>query len=299
MKFQNRQYSLDERRLGLCSFAHIRSLDALHSGIFLFPPLTPLDFRKVGDISMFITATNLWESAKENVGFLLVSAIIIAAIFFFAYQAENWMNRNKKENQKVDLSKRLAFIGMFSAISTVLMLFELPLWFAPGFYKLDFSEIPVLICSFAMGPVAGIFVELCKVLLKLVIKGTSTAFVGDFANFVIGSTLILPAAIIYQFRKTKKGAIIGVIVGTLVMTVFGSAFNAVYLLPKFAQLYGMSLDAIIQMGTAVNPSITNVSTLVLFAVVPMNLLKGVLDSIVVVLIYKYISRVMHRTFSNR
>ena len=248
---------------------------------------------------MFITATNLWESAKENVGFLLVSAIIIAAIFFFAYQAENWMNRNKKENQKVDLSKRLAFIGMFSAISTVLMLFELPLWFAPGFYKLDFSEIPVLICSFAMGPVAGIFVELCKVLLKLVIKGTSTAFVGDFANFVIGSTLILPAAIIYQFRKTKKGAIIGVIVGTLVMTVFGSAFNAVYLLPKFAQLYGMSLDAIIQMGTAVNPSITNVSTLVLFAVVPMNLLKGVLDSIVVVLIYKYISRVMHRTFSNR
>lgn len=248
--------------------------------------------------TLTISATKLWDSAKENVGFLLISAIIIAGIFILANQAENWINRRKKIKEKIALSKRLAFIGMFSAISTVLMLFELPLWFAPGFYKLDFSEIPVLICSFAMGPVAGVFVELCKVLLKLVIKGTTTAFVGDFANFVIGCTLILPAAVIYQFNKTKRMAIYGVITGTLIMTVFGSLFNAVYLLPKFSQLYGMPLDSIIQMGTAVNPYITNVTTLVLFAVVPMNLLKGALDSIVVILIYKHISKIMHRTFSN-
>ena len=84
------------------------------------------------------------------------------------------------------------------------MYFELPLWFAPSFYELDFSEIPVMICAFAMGPVAGVAAELCKVLLKLVLKGTTTAFVGDFANFVVGCSLVLPASIVYYIRKSKR-----------------------------------------------------------------------------------------------
>ena len=82
--------------------------------------------------------------------------------------------------------------------------------------------------------------------------------------------------------------------GTLVMTVFGSAFNAIYLLPKFAALYGMPMEAIIGMGTKINPSITGVGTLVLFAVVPFNLLKGVVDSLLTFLLYKRISPILHR-----
>ncbi len=207
----------------------------------------------------------------------------------------------RKKNQlarSVSPARRVAIVGVFSAISAVLMLFELPLWFAPGFYELDFSEIPVMICAFSMGPVAGVTAELCKVLLKLVLKGTSTAFVGDFANFVVGCTLVLPASMVYLNKKKKGTAIVGSVTGTLCMTVFGTAFNAIYLLPKFAQLYGMPLDEIVAMGTAINPAIQNVATLVIFAVAPLNILKGGSVSLVTMLVYKKLSPILkegHKT----
>ena len=177
------------------------------------------------------------------------------------------------------------------------MYLEIPLWFAPSFYELDFSEIPVLICAFAYGPVAGVIAELCKVFVKLFLKGTSTAFVGDLANYVIGCSLILPASIIYHVKKTRNAALIGMGVGTVVMAVFGSAFNAFYLIPTYVVLFGMPLDAIIGMGTAVNPNIKDVWTLVLFAVVPFNLLKGVTDSAITFLLYKKLSPIIHAQHS--
>lgn len=158
---------------------------------------------------------------------------------------------------------------------------------------MDFSELPALIGAFAFGPVAAVMIEFCKIILKLLFKGTSTAFVGDLANFIIGCSFLLPASIIYLFRKNKKNAIIGCVVGTLVMTVFGTAFNAVYLLPKFAELYGMPLDSIVGLGHAINPSINSVTTLALFAVAPMNLMKGGIVSIVTMLIYKKLSPILH------
>jgi len=101
--------------------------------------------------------------------------------------------KNFHGSKPIPRARRVALVGVFSAIAAVLMLFwNCPCGFAPSFYELDFSEIPVLICAFAMGPVAGVATELCKVLLKLVLKGTTTAFVGDFANFVVGCSLVLP-----------------------------------------------------------------------------------------------------------
>ncbi len=202
------------------------------------------------------------------------------------------MDPQKEPNAAQCISRRVAIVGVFSAISAVLMLFEVALPFAPSFYELDFSEIPVMICAFSLGPVAGVTAELCKVLLKLVLKGTSTAFVGDFANFVVGCTLVLPASILYYMKKTKKMAIAGLAVGTVVMTIFGSAFNGFYLLPKFSQLFGMPMDAIIGMGTAINPKIKSVWTLVCFAVEPFNILKGAAVSVVTVLLYKHISPIL-------
>jgi riboflavin transporter FmnP len=152
----------------------------------------------------------------------------------------------------------------------------------------------VLICTFYLGPVSGVVCELLKVLLKLLFKGTTTAFVGDFANFAVGCSFVLPASILYHKNKTKKGAILALGVGTLVMTVFGSLFNAWYLLPKFAELYGISLDAILQMAAAVNPAITSIQKLVFFAVVPFNLLKGVIDSALTFLLYKRVEKVFFR-----
>ena len=135
-------------------------------------------------------------------------------------------------------------------------------------------------------------------MVKLLLKGTTTAFVGDFANFFVGCALVLPASIIYHTRPGRKTALMGMALGTLVMTIFGSFFNAIYLLPKFASLYGMPLEAIIGMGTAVNASITDVKTLVLFAVVPFNLLKGIVVSLLTFLLYKRISPILHKGDKN-
>lgn len=236
--------------------------------------------------------SGLIQSAKENLEFLGVCLLVIVVIFLFASFAEKNIRRCNPTMERPSPARRVAIVGMFSAISGVLMYFEVPLWFAPSFYELDFSEIPVLICGFSMGPVAGVVAEFCKVLIKLFLKGTSTAFVGDLANFMVGCALILPATILYYRKKSKKMAITGLIVGTVVMTVFGSAFNGMYLIPKFSQLFGLPLEAIVSMGTAINPAISSVWTLVLFAVVPFNLLKGAIVSIVTLLLYKHISPIL-------
>ena len=237
---------------------------------------------------------NLIQSIKDNLTFLLVCLLIVVAIFVVASVTEKALRKKNSMPRTNSPARRVALVGVFSAIAAVLMLFELPLWFAPSFYELDFSEIPVMICAFAMGPVAGVATELCKVLLKLVLKGTTTAFVGDFANFVVGCSLVLPASIAYYAKKSKKTAILGLILGTAVMTVFGSGFNALYLLPKFSELFGMPMDAIISMGPAVNSSIHSVWTLVFFAVVPFNILKGLLVSAVTMLLYKHISPILKK-----
>jgi riboflavin transporter FmnP len=178
---------------------------------------------------------------------------------------------------------------MLSAVAVVLMLFEIPLWFAPFFYELDFSEVPVLIGAFALGPVAGIIIELVKVLLNLVINGTDTVGIGELANFMIGCSMVVPAALIYQKKKSRKSAIIGLLTGTAIMTAIGSVLNAFVLLPVYAYFYGAPLDSLIQMGTEVNPGIQNLSTFVLFAVVPFNLFKGTVVSIITILLYKRLS----------
>ncbi len=180
-------------------------------------------------------------------------------------------------------------IGMLSAIAIILMQFEVPLPFAPPFYKINFSEIPVLIGCFVMGPLAGAIVELIKVILNVVISGTTTGGVGDIANFLIGCAMCVPAGMIYKKYHTRKSALVGMAVGTVFMTVIGCILNAYVLLPVYAKAFEMPIDALVAMGTAVNHSITSLSTFVIFAVAPFNLLKGVLVSFIVFLIYKKIS----------
>lgn len=101
--------------------------------------------------------------------------------------------------------RRMAQMGMLAAISVVLMLFEIPLPFAPAFYEIDFSEVPVMVGCFTMGPVAGAVIELLKILLNLAINGTDTAGVGEFANFLIGCSLVVPAAVIYKKKEPRWG----------------------------------------------------------------------------------------------
>ncbi len=185
--------------------------------------------------------------------------------------------------------RRTVKIGMLAAIAVVLMIFEIPLPFAPPFYEIDFSEVPVLIGAFAMGPAAGAAIELVKILLNFVFTGTDTVGVGELANFVIGCSLCLPAAMIYKKNKSKKSAFIGLTVGTVLMVFVGCIINAYVMLPVYAKAFGLPLDSLIQMGTAVNPNITSLESFVMLAVAPFNLLKATLVSLIVLLIYKKIS----------
>lgn len=196
---------------------------------------------------------------------------------------------NKRGSDKV---KRMVQIGMLSAIAVVLMLFEIPLPFAPPFYKIDFSEIPVMIGGFAMGPMAAVVIEFVKIVLNLIINGTMTAGIGELANFLIGVALVLPAALIYKKKKTRKAAALGMGIGTLFMTLVGSMLNAFVLLPTYAKAFSMPLEGLVEMGTAINKSITNLFTFVAFAVAPFNLLKGILVSIIVFFMYKKVSSLL-------
>ena len=199
------------------------------------------------------------------------------------------MSTDVMTNTKSKFTVRtLAQIGMLSAIAIVLMLFEIPLPFAPSFYEIDFSEVPVLVGCFAMGPWAGAMIELIKILLNLAINGTMTAGVGEFANFLIGCAFVIPAGIIYRKMHTRKGAIIGMATGTVLMTIFGCFLNAFVLLPAYGKAFGMPMEALVGMGTAVNAHITSLFTFVAFAVAPFNILKGIIDSLIVFLIYKKI-----------
>ena len=192
-----------------------------------------------------------------------------------------------------DKTRTLVEVGMLGAIATVLMLFEFPLPFiAPPFYEIDLSEVPVLVGAFALGPAAGATIEFIKILINLLINGTATAFVGEIGNYILGCSFIIPAALIYKKKKSKKNALIGMIVGTITLTVFGCFLNAYVLLPTYAAAFGMPIDAIIGMGTAINPSIDNIMTFVVIAVAPFNIIKGIAVSAVTMLIYKHISPIL-------
>ena len=195
----------------------------------------------------------------------------------------NKMNNTQTmaENTKVGLLsvRGLTTIAMLSALSVILMLFEIPLWFAPSFYEIDLSEVPVLIGAFALGPVAGVVIEFIKILLNFIINGTITAGIGEFANFLIGCALVVPAAMLYQARKTRNSAALGLGIGTICLVVAGSVLNAYLILPIYAKAFHMPMEALIGMGTAINPRINSLTSFILLAVVPFNLIKGILVSL--------------------
>ena len=236
----------------------------------------------------------LFTDVAENAAYVLSFFAIIVALFVVALLLEKAARKKNNVTEPIFSTRKIAMIGMFSAIAMILHLFDFPLPFAPGFYKLDFSELPILVGTFAFGPTAGVMMEFVKILLKLCIKGTSTAFLGDLANFVIGCSFILPASVIYTFHKSKKSAVIGCVAGTLCMTVFGTAFNAIYLLPAFSKLFHMPLEDILAMGSAINPLMTegSIVSFVAACVAPMNLIKGASVSLVTLLVYKPLSPII-------
>lgn len=189
----------------------------------------------------------------------------------------------------------LVKVAMLAAVSTVLMLVEFPLPFiAPPFYELDFSEVPVLIGAFAMGPWAGVAIEGLKIALNFLLNGTVTAGVGELANFVVGCTFVLPAAFIYKNKKTKGSAILGLIVGGAAMVILGCFVNAYIMLPTYGKAFGMPIEAIISMATKIWPSIDTMFEFILICVVPFNTIKAIVVSVITMLVYKPMHRLIEK-----
>lgn len=191
-------------------------------------------------------------------------------------------------------TKTLAKIGVLSAVAGVVMLLETPLPFAPSFYKLDLSEVPVLVGAFALGPVAGAVIELIKILLNFVLNGTITGGIGELGNFLIGCSLVVPASMIYRKNKNFKNAVIGLATGIISLCIIGSLLNYYVLLPAYSTALGAPLKAFVDMGNVVNKHIVDVKTLILYAVLPFNLFKGIIVSAITMLIYKRLSPILHK-----
>ena len=177
-------------------------------------------------------------------------------------------------------------IAILGAIAFGIMLIQFPIPIFPAFLKIDLSDVVALVGGFAIGPVAGVVVQLIKVLLHFIIR-TSTGGVGELANFIIGASFVFPAAFIYHMKKDKKHALVGLIVGTITMTIAGALANIYILIPFYANIF--PIEAIINMGTVINENITDVNSLVLYGITPFNIFKGIIISLVTMLIYKKIS----------
>ena len=195
---------------------------------------------------------------------------------------------NKVNTSTMIRTKDMTKVAMLSVIGFVLMYFQLPLTFvAPPFMKLDISDLPVLMGAFTMGPVYGIIIAALKNLMHIIFKGTMTAGVGELSNFIISSTFALVSSYIYRKHRTYKGAVLAMTVGVLAMTILAMASNYFVVFPLYGKV--MPMEAIIAMGSAITPKITGLFTMMIYSVLPFNLIKGFTTSAVMMLVYKKIS----------
>ncbi|WP_371364223.1 Riboflavin transporter RibU [Sporomusa rhizae] len=182
-------------------------------------------------------------------------------------------------------------IAVLAGAAAILMVMELPIVFMPVFLKLDFSEIPAVIGAFALGPMAGCLIVLVKNLIHL--SSTQTAGVGEMANFLVGSLFVIPAAWIYKCKKNKTGAVLALLSGTVCMTLTAAVLNYWVLLPLYQAALNFPPEALINMGRAANPHVVDLKTFVVFAIVPFNLFKGIVVSVITLVVYKKISPILH------
>lgn len=188
----------------------------------------------------------------------------------------------------------LAKIAVLSSVAALLMFLEFPLTvIAPEFYKLDLSELAVLVSGFALGPVAGVVTELIKICIFLLFRGTTTAFAGELANFLVGVAFVLPASLIYKYNKTFRGAVIGMTFGTLSLVVCGALANYFILIPAYSRFF-TPLENIIRAGQAISKRVDGLLSFVLIITIPFNMIKGILTSILTALIYKRVSPILHK-----
>ena len=195
---------------------------------------------------------------------------------------------------KKDTTHNLTVAAMLSAVAFILMFIEFPIpMLIPAFIKMDFSDLPALLGAFALGPVYGVIISFMKNLLHIVIKGTSTACVGELSNFILGAIFSAVAGYLYKHHKSRKNAIIGAVAGAVAMGVLSVPSNYFVVYPAYVQFYHMPLEAILGMYQAILPSADSLIKCLVIFNMPFTLVKGLLDALICMLIYKPLSPILH------
>ncbi len=187
--------------------------------------------------------------------------------------------------------RTLAMTAVLGAVATVLMFFSfsIPI-ILPSFLAMDFSELPALIAAFTMGPVSGVVVCLIKNLVNLPSSGTGGA--GELCNFLMGVTFVVPAGLIYKFRKDRVGAVLGSLVGAVVMAVLSLPINLFISYPAYAVFYNMTTDKVMDMYQAIVPWVKTLPQALLIFNMPFTFCKAMCSVIITFVIYKRISPII-------
>lgn len=194
--------------------------------------------------------------------------------------------------------RRLTVAALMGAVAFVLQYFSFSIPVLSAFASFDFSALPELIGGFILGPVGAVMIVTVKLLLILVFKGTSSMYTGEIQNFLLSCAYVLPAVLYYRKHRTKQGALIGIVLGSII-SVVASIFTNLYLIfPAYMFLYGMSWDSILEICAVASPWIKDIPTFVAFSVVPFNLLSRAVTSALTMLLYKRISVPLKKMIQN-
>ncbi len=183
-------------------------------------------------------------------------------------------------------TQTLVFTALLAALAGALMSFGFSIPMMPVFYKIDFSDVPAIIAIFTMGPVSGAAVELIKIVIKFLMTGTNSMFVGEFANVISVAFFVLPIWYIYKkMGRNLKAAVVALTVSAIFRTAMACFINAFITLPMYASAMGISLNEVVVAVSSVNPAIKDLPTFIILATIPFNMIKIALNSTIGYLLY--------------
>lgn len=188
--------------------------------------------------------------------------------------------------------KKMAVVAIFGSLAFVLMFFSFSIPILSPFAEIDFSAVLELMGGFLLGPVGGIEIIVLKLVLKLLFKGTSSMFTGEIQNLILEIAFVVPASLFYKKHMTKKGAVFGLVIGGIISIITAIFTNIFIILPFYMELYGMDWNAIISMFSNINPLINSIPTIIIFSIVPFNIISRVLTSLITFVLYKRVSKLV-------
>ena len=187
--------------------------------------------------------------------------------------------RANAKGQSLLTTSSMVKIGMLSGLGVILILLNFPLPIFPAFLKIDLSDAPALVGTFYMGPAAGVLIQLLKNILKFIIDN-NTGGVGELANFLVGTAYVVPLGLIFQKNQSRAAVLWGSVLSILSMTITAAVLNYYVFIPAFAWVLGYPVSAFVDMAAKVNSSIVDLRTLILYGIVPFNLFKSTIISVV-------------------